>query len=78
MTLEDIMHNYRFLPKSKKAFRDNPKMVDGLPESATKAGARAYARLITMLYDVGKVTGCAPEVNNIVEALDDIVSGGNY
>lgn len=72
--LEDLLHEYKFVPKSRPVFRKNIKWVDNLPETGTKAGHRGYATLISLLYDIGTVSG--EDVNNIVDSLDQIMSSG--
>lgn len=72
--LEDLLHEYKFVPKSRPVFRKNIKWVDNLPETGTKAGHRGYATLIRLLYDIGTVSG--EDVNYIVDSLDQIMSSG--
>ncbi len=71
-TLEDILKEYKFAPKSKKLFRKNVIWVDDLPVFTTVAGAKAYHNLISLLYDIGNLIDC--DVNDLVEELDTIVS----
>ena len=78
ITLEDILHNYKFVPKSKKCFRKNVKWVDDLPEIGTKAGYKGYHSLISLLYDIATVTGDLITVNILVDELDQIMSNGEY
>lgn len=78
ITLEDILHKYRFVPKSKKVFRKNVKWVDDLPEIGTNAGYKGYSKLISLLYDIGHVTGDLITVNILVDELDQIMSNGEY
>lgn len=75
-TLEDILHDYKFVPKSKSVFRKNVKWVDDLPETGTKVGHRGYAKLIRLLYDIANVTGDLITINIIVDELDQIMSNG--
>lgn len=75
-TLEDILHKYKFVPKSKKVFRKNIKWVDGLPETGTLAGHRGYKQLIDLLYDIGHLTGDLIATNMLVDQLDQIMSSG--
>ena len=74
--LEDLLHEYKFVPKSKKVFRQNIKWVDGLPETGTKAGHKGYHKLISLLYDVANITGDLITINRIVDDLDQIMSSG--
>lgn len=74
--LEDLLHEYKFVPKSKAVFRKNIKWVDELPETGTKAGHKGYARLISLLYDIANVTGDLVTINRIVDNLDHIMSNG--
>ncbi len=76
ITLEDILKRYKFLPKSKKAFLKRAKIIDDIPEYRTVDGARAYNKLISLLYAIGRLTG--EDVNNIVDKLDYIVTRDNY
>ena len=76
VTLEDILHEYNFVPKSKKVFRKNIKWVDDLPEIGTKAGHKGYAKLVGLLYDIGHLTGDLIAVNMLVDELDQIMSSG--
>lgn len=78
ITLEDILHKYKFVPKSKKCFRKNVKWVDDLPEIGTKAGHKGYSQLIHLLYDIGHLTGDLITVNTLVDELDQIMSNGEY
>lgn len=71
-TLEDILKEYKFAPKSKKLFRKKAIWVDDLPEFTTVAGAKAYRNLISLLYDISNLTGC--NVNPLVDSLDTIVT----
>ena len=75
-TLEDILKRYKFLPKSKNAFLQRTRIVDEIPEYCTANGAIAYRKLISLLYDIGKLAKV--DVNNIVYELDYIVSHENY
>ena len=75
-TLEDILKKYKFLPKNKNAFLKRIKIIDGIPEYRTFDGAIAYSGLISLLYDIGKLTNV--DVNNIVDELDYIVEHENY
>ena len=74
--LEDLLHEYKFVPKSKKVFRQNIKWVDDLPETGTKAGYKGYHKLISLLYDVANITGDLTAINRIVDDLDQIMSSG--
>lgn len=74
ITLEYILKHYKFIAKSKSAFRLYPKLVDDIPEYTTKAGARAYHQLINLLYDIGRLTN--EDVNHIIDVLDYIVQEG--
>ena len=74
--LEDLLHEYKFVPKSKPVFRKNIKWVDDLPETGTKAGHKGYHRLISLLYDVANITGDLISVNRIVDDLDQVMSSG--
>ena len=78
ITLEDILHKYKFVPKSKKCFRKNVIWVDDLPEIGTKAGHKGYSKLISLLYDIGHLTGDLIAVNMLVDELDQIMSKGEY
>ena len=75
-TLEDILKKYKFLQKSKNAFLQRIKIVDGIPQYCTSDGAIAYMKLISLLYDIGGLANV--DVNNIVYALDYIVAHENY
>ena len=75
-TLEDVLHKYKFVPKSKKVFRKNIKWVDDLPEIGTKAGHKGYAQLISLLYDIGTITDDLISVNRLVDELDQLMSSG--
>ena len=75
-TLEDILKRYKFLPKSKNAFLKKTKIIDEIPEYCTVNGAIAYSKLISLLYDIGKLAKV--DMNNIVYELDYIVSHENY
>ena len=75
-TLEDILHEYKFAPRSKKLFRKRRIYVDDLPDDMTKVGHRAYRDLISLLYDIGHLTN---EVNSnaiqrIIDELDFITT----
>ena len=72
--LEDILHEYKFVPKSKPVFRKRIILVDDLPETGTKAGHIGYAALVRMLYDIEAITG--EDVNRIIDELDQIMSSG--
>ena len=74
--LEDLLHEYKFVPKSRPVFRKNIKWVDDLPETGTKAGHKGYAKLIRLLYDIATITGEGIAVNDIVDSLDQIMSSG--
>lgn len=76
ITLEDILHEYKFVPRSKKVFRKNIKWVDDLPETGTKAGHKGYAKLISLIYDIGHLTGDLISANRLVDELDYIMSSG--
>lgn len=78
ITLEDILHKYKFVPKSKKVFRKNVIWVDDLPEIGTKAGYKGYSKLISLLYDIAHLTGDLIAVNMLVDELDQIMSNGEY
>ena len=75
-TLEDILKKYKFLQKSKNAFLQRIKIVDDIPKYCTSDGAIAYSKLISLLYDIGKLTNI--DINNIVYKLDYIVEHENY
>lgn len=74
--LEDLLHEYKFVPRNKKVFRKNIKWVDDLPEIGTKAGHKGYHRLISLLYDIANVTGDLIAINRIVDDLDQIMPSG--
>ena len=74
--LEDLLHEYKFVPRSKKVFRQNIKWVDDLPETGTKAGHKGYHKLISLLYDIANITGDLITINRIVDDLDQIMSSG--
>lgn len=68
--VENILQKYF---KCKKPFLNNPyRNDDGYSVTMTKSGYDKYGELISLLYDVGKITGI--DVNDIVEELDDIIS----
>lgn len=72
--LEDLLHEYKFVPKSKPVFRKRIIWVDDLPETGTKAEHKGYATLVRMLYDIETITG--EDVNRIIDELDQIMSSG--
>ena len=74
--LEDLLHEYKFVPRSRKVFRKNIKWVDDLPETGTKAGHKGYHRLISLLYDIANITDDLITINRIVDDLDQIMSSG--
>lgn len=77
-TLEDILHEYKFVPNHKPVFRKRAIIVDDLPEIGTKAGHKGYAKLISLLYDIGALTDNLIAVNMLVDDLDQIMSNGEY
>ena len=71
-TLEDILKDYKFIAKSKQVFRKNPKRYEeGLTDYCTKDGANAYDQLISLLSDLGNLTGIS--MDKMIDELDDIV-----
>ena len=74
--LEDLLHEYKFVPRSKKVFRKNIKWVDNLPETGTIEGHKGYHKLISLLYDIANITGDLITINRIVDELDQIMSSG--
>lgn len=77
ITLEDILHKYKFLAKSKKAFLNNPRWdEDGYKNTMTVDGGKAYSKLIALIYDLGELIDA--DANDTVEDLDNIVNDGGY
>ena len=74
--LEALLHEYKFVPKSKPVFRKRIIWVDDLPETGTKAGHKGYHKLISLLYDIANITGDLITINTIVDELDQIMSSG--
>lgn len=71
-TLEDILKDYKFIARSKQVFRRNPKRFeDGLTNFCTKDGANSYEKLISLLSDLGDLTGIS--IGKMIDELDDIV-----
>ena len=75
-TLEDILHKYKFVPKSKKVFRKYPKVIDEprFYEWGTTAGSKGYGDLVSLLYDIAELTEDHVSVNKLIDKLDDIMS----
>ena len=75
-TLEDILHKYKFVPKSKKCFRKHPKLIEEprFYEWGTIAGNKGYSDLVSLLYDIAELTGATVQINHIVDELDNIMS----
>lgn len=75
-TLEDILHKYKFVPKSKKVFRKHPKLIDEprFCEWGTTAGNKGYDELVSLLYDIAELTEDFVSVNKLVDKLDGIMS----
>jgi hypothetical protein len=72
-TLEDILN----MLGSQKPFKDKPlRYDDGMQTYLTKSGGKAYDKLTSILYGVGKL--CNVDMNNIVEQLDSIADGTEY
>lgn len=69
--LESILQKYF---KCKKPFLKHPYYDEEelYPVTMTKNGCNKYGELISLLYDIGKITGI--DVNNIVDELDSIAS----
>ena len=70
-TLEQILQeNFN----CEKPFLDTPYFDEEecAPVTLTEQGSRAYADLVSLLYDIGKLSGI--NANGIIEELDDIVS----
>lgn len=74
MNLEELLKEYGFAQRSRKLFRTKRIWVDDLPEDMTKAGMKAYGKLISLLYEIAKLTGELKAVNEIVSALDAITA----
>lgn len=71
-TLEDILKEYKFISRSKKVFRKNPKRYEGdLINFCTKDGANSYDKLTSLLEDLGELTGIS--IGKMIDELDDIV-----
>jgi len=70
----------------KKPFLKKPKIygyfLGGEPELAydyfTKAGGKAYGKLIQLVYDLGNLFGVGFDTCRIVDVLDDIVTSDCY
>lgn len=75
-TLEDVLHKYKFVPKSKKVFRKNIRRVDDFHKTGTKAGHKGYAQLISLLYDIGNITDDLISASRLVDELDQLISSG--
>ena len=76
LTLESLLKKYKFLPYGKNALLKRGKIVDDIPEYCTIDGTKAYLKLTSLLYDIGKLLDI--DVNYIVYRLDDIVAHDNY
>ena len=75
-TLEDILHKYKFVPKSKKVFRKYPKLIEEprFYEWGTTAGYKGYSDLVSLLYDIAELTEDLVSVNKLIDKLDNIMS----
>lgn len=65
-SLEDILHEYKFLENSENLCLK--KVANG--RAYTLKGYKAYSELISLLYDISKLVDV--DVNEIVERLDQI------
>lgn len=70
MTLEELLKKYKFAPKSKQLFRKRRIYIDDLPDDMTKEGHKAYSKLISFVYDLGRLTNEENFINRIVDELD--------
>ena len=71
-TLEDILKDYNFISRNKQVFRKNPKKYEGVfVDFCTKDGGNAYDKLISLLCDLGNLTGIS--TGKMIDELDDIV-----
>lgn len=77
ITLEDILHKYKLLPEGKRAFLSKSRWDNNdYKETMTKDGAKAYSKLIALIYDLGELIDA--DVEDTVEYLDSIVNDGGY
>ena len=78
-TLEDILKEYKFAPKSKQLFRKRRIYIDDLPDDMTKVGHKAYRNLICLLYDLAHLLN-ERNSNNIHRIIDelDFITTQNY
>jgi len=75
-TLEDILKEYKFAPKSKQLFRKRRIYIDYLPDDMTKVGHKAYRNLICLLYDIAHLLNehNSNSIHRIVDELDFITT----
>lgn len=79
-SLEEILGEYF---NCEKPFLEEPIKTDDNYEYFTDPGSRAYGKLVSLLYDLeelGVIKGIPliEDVQSIIEALDEIVSGKEY
>lgn len=75
-TLEDILKDYKFMPKSKNAFRKHRVWIDNVPDDMTAEGHRGYRKLISLLYDISDLVNerNSNTINRIIDELDFITT----
>ena len=75
-TLEDILKDYKFMPKSKNAFRKRRIWIDDLPDDMTAEGHRGYRKLICLLYDIANLVNerNSNTIHRIIDELDFITT----
>ena len=66
ITLEEILHKYKFLPADKQLLLK--RVTNGRAYSLE--GYKAYGDLVSLIYDLGNITGL--NVGEMVERLDQI------
>lgn len=74
ITLEDLLRKYNFAPKKRRLFRKKRIWVDDLPDDMTATGHKAYYKLISFVYDLGKLTGEENAAHRMVDVLDQITT----
>ena len=75
-TLEDILKDYKFMQKSKRAFRKRRIWIDDLPDDMTAEGHRGYRKLISLLYDISHLVNERNQntIHRIIDELDFITT----
>lgn len=75
-TLEDILKDYKFMQKSKNAFRKRRIWIDDLPDDMTAEGHKGYRKLISLLYDISNLVNekNSNTIHRIIDELDFITT----